>query len=401
MPEPKPKKTITYDFVWFWGTAGSIATAVCVAFWLFHRAVVGDLREDFATRLQAEQRHIVEMQALKLQHMAAEHASALERIKVAAEAANRDAANQAKLDLLRTEREKDKFAQTLEVEREKFSVALDALRKDLAASRQSIQLKAGEGYLSPSDLIIDESTARTLSVGEAFINTGRLLLPNYSVRGWEYFPEASYAQFKAYVEKREILLGPPDDVDPKTDLNWAPMFNIYLRKDEESEAIVGVWSFTADNLDGVVKVMTGVNEKNILSGLPPGMIAHMFTTHTILADKVADADAAKGASKVVSVGPDPNAPPPPLGAEVTTSTIDAPKVNAKHLVVKDFSAKNDAFYMTATSVWEEKPFEHELLFTKVGNNFICAFSACYAKDALNPLRKEAQDWVKNIRMIKE
>jgi hypothetical protein len=346
----KPSKSAWIKKIPAWLSASLSTATVCISIsWQYHRATLSDREKNHNVLIETERRHNQEIRKEVTARMDSELKSKVEMLRIDAESQRRERESLHKAAVSDIQRE-------FQFEKEKLNGSIESLRRQLAASRDSLQLRVDQGYLSVSDIVLTEQDGRELSADGAYHNVRRVLLPNYEKRGWTLYMDLSYAQLRAYIDKRELLLRPEEPVMPN-DLNWAPAITAFVRKDGDAEAFVGVWDFSASNVAGMISVITGENSTKTLAGMPVGMTAHMFAAVIVATDK------------------------------------------SEKMKVKAFSAKEDAFYMAAVTPDKEREYEVEVLVTEHGGHFFCAFSVCFTKDALDPMRREASEWIKQLRIV--
>jgi hypothetical protein len=227
--------------------------------------------EDAAFKLQSDN-HALELRALR-------DATDASHARIAAEA-------KANLELLKTQlsaRESELNALAAR-EREKFEGVLRSLRAELAAARSSVEIKAGDGYISVGDLLVDAALGRKL-VADGYLNAGRVVFPDYAQRGWELRPNMSLAQIEAYIKKREMLLRPREEETAKPEYveRWAQNFQIFTREDQDADAFLGIWAFTSKDASWLLKNITTTSTnpdgekretavaESVMS-VPPGML---------------------------------------------------------------------------------------------------------------------------------
>jgi hypothetical protein len=142
------------------------------------------------------------------------------------------------------------------------------------------------------------------------------------------------------------------------------MVDLFVKHENGAEAAVGVISFKADRLGLVLSLVRGIGlgeDQDVeLTDLPIGMIAHVMTAFFVL-----DPDNKVG-----------------------------------KLRVQNFSARNDAFFLTTTSSMGDVEYTNDLLFTKVGESYFGVFSTFTSANILDPIVKESKDWITKVRFVR-
>lgn len=248
-----------------------------------------------------------------------------------------------------------------DAQQRKSSDIISNLREQLAAARESIQIREGEIYLSLNQLRISRNEGVKLMGLGNHLNFKNLIIPDFSKIGWAVTEDVSIKQI-ADLEKKsgaEIHLR-PEEVDPK-DPNWWPLGVLFTKNEGSTQARVAVFAVKRNQLKDVLSVIyTDQETPNAISALPLGIVAQMLTTGLVF---------------------DKN--------NFTSKTR-----------VEEFSARKDAYYLCLRSPGDESLWT-EIIAFEDGESLIFGVSECTSNDILHPTLEEARRWIKELRIVKD
>ncbi len=363
-----------------WSSLGSLVGVLFAGFWAFHTYTVNALRESQSRQLTRETERMND----SIAQFRANNQALLESLRRETDAKAETAKAERQMKLRELELLNQAAVAQLEErgrrEKETLNGIVDSLRQKLSVSRSSLEISASGDFVSVNDLLVDEKTALARLAEGNFVNLKHLLLPDYAGVGWQKFEDISMAQLDAYVREKSIKLAP--DEETAKQVQWQPLLTMWVKDTKDAVAAVGAAELSQQEFidflqRGNVSTTTTRTDKD-------GLEHSKTETTTIDAKKLS----------VIPVG---------ISAyTILATTLFADYLtNPQLLTVTSFSARSDALHFSATvNDGSGKRYDFELLVLQDRAGVFVLFNAYNATNALDPISREATDWLRAVRIVK-
>lgn len=361
-------------------TLVTVLVGLVVGFWAFYTYNTSNLRNDFDKHLQAEvdRMHASVAQAKENNSALLESLRREKELAIASDE-KEHAAKLRETDLL-NQANVARIENKARQEQELLTQSVDRLRHQLSVSRNTLEIRTSDDFISISDLLIGESEARERMAAGAFTNVKRMLLPDFRDESWRKFENISITQVDAFIREKTIKL-PPEDYNPN-EIEWQPLFTIWAKDSKGSVGVVGAAQLSLEEFTEVLQkgnttTTTSVKSEN-------GQETKETKVTTVDAKKLSGIPLGLSAYAVLHV------------------TIFTQKNFAEtDFTVKSFSARSNAMHFSGTITPLEGPkFDLEMLVMQDATHVFILFDSYSTENALDPVSRETADWLRRVRFVK-
>lgn len=382
MPNLNDRRTITFEVRWFLTNIGVIVTALFAGFWVFHSFTVSDIRSQANQEIERETAR--SRAALAQAHTTNTALQEAARRESEAKAETTRIESQAKIRELeiRGENSLTQLENQSRREKEELGQIIEGLRQKLSLSRSSLEISASGDFLSTNALLIDEQSGREILAAGDFVNSKRLLLPEYTHIGWRRIESVSLAQIDSFLHEQTIKFRPEEVSEDHID--WIPLFTVWAKDNKHAVGIVGAAQLSKAEYVTYLQRGSTITTKLVTTN-DAGEKIESVETVQFDGDKLARIPVGMSAYGILF-----------------SLVFQNDPLSAANVEISSFSARGDALHFagTVTDSLTQKKHNAELLVMQDADDIFFFFNAHSSENALDPVSREATDWLRASRIIK-